>query len=120
MTSMRWVVLGLVVLLGVLQYRLWVGEGSLAQLHTLKLQLADSQVELERLRARNQALIAEVESLKTGLAAIEERARFDLGMIRDGELFLQIIEKPPAERGRAGGEGDAHSGPGADGGHNRP
>jgi cell division protein FtsB len=98
---MRWFVLGLVLLLGVLQYRLWVGEGSLAQLHTLKLQLADSETELERLRTRNQALIAEVESLKTGLAAIEERARFDLGMIRDGEFFLQVIEKPLVEGGRS-------------------
>jgi cell division protein FtsB len=101
MTPMRWLVLTLMVLLGVLQYRLWVGEGSLAQLHTLKLQIGEQEVELERLRARNQALIAEVENLKTGLAAIEERARFDLGMIQDGELFLQVIEKSEAERARA-------------------
>ncbi|EIC21837.1 cell division protein FtsB [Thiorhodovibrio frisius] len=100
MTSIRWLVLVLLALFGLLQYRLWVGEGSLAQLHTLKGQIGEQQVELDRLRARNQALIAEVESLKTGLAAIEERARFDLGMIQDGELFLQIIEKSAAERAR--------------------
>lgn len=98
MTAMRWLVLALIGLLGLLQYRLWVGEGSLAELHTLKMQIGEQQLELERLQARNQVLIAEVESLKTGLAAIEERARFDLGMIQEGELFLQLIEKPPAER----------------------
>ncbi|WP_200285796.1 cell division protein FtsB [Rhabdochromatium marinum] len=100
---MRWLVVALLALLGLLQYRLWVGDGSLAQLHTLKFQIAEYQVELERLRARNQALIAEVESLKNGLEAIEERARFDLGMIQDGEMFLQVIEKPsPAAAHRRG------------------
>ena len=103
---MRWLVVALLALLGLLQYRLWVGEGSLAQLHTLKLRMNEHQAELERLRARNRALIAEVESLKTGLAAIEERARFDLGMIQDGELFLQLIEKPAAGRARARPEPD--------------
>ncbi|WPL16295.1 Cell division protein FtsB [Thiorhodovibrio winogradskyi] len=101
MTAMRWLVLVLLALLGLLQYRLWVGEGSLAQLHTLKVQTGEQQLELDRLRARNQALIAEVDSLKTGLAAIEERARFDLGMIQDGELFLQVIEKSATERAGA-------------------
>lgn len=106
---MRWVVVGLVALLGLLQYRLWVGDGSLAQLHTLKLQLADYEAELERLRTRNQALIAEVESLKTGLAAIEERARFDLGMIQDGELFLQVIERAPKGRSESPEETDPNA-----------
>lgn len=101
MNLMRWVVPGLLILLGLLQYRLWVGEGSLAQLHALKLRIAEDQVELEQLRARNQVLIAEVESLKTGLEAIEERARYDLGMIQQGELFLQLIESEPLDRSGA-------------------
>lgn len=98
MSLPRWIALGLVVLLGLLQFRLWVGEGSLAQLHALKQQKTEDQAEVERLRARNQALIAEVESLKRGLEAIEERARHDLGMIQKGELFLQVIEKPSGAR----------------------
>ncbi len=98
---MRLVVLALLVLVGLLQYRLWVGEGSLAQLHALKLQIAEDQAEVEQLRTRNQALIAEVESLKIGLEAIEERARFDLGMIQEGELFLQLIDQADIDRARA-------------------
>jgi len=95
---MRWVVLLLVVLLGFLQYRLWVGEGGLSELHALRTQIAEHEAELERLQARNSALAAEVQSLKTGLDAIEERARNELGMIRRGEVFLQVIEKPEAEK----------------------
>jgi cell division protein FtsB len=91
---MRWVILGLLALLGLLQYRLWVGEGGLAELHALRQQIVDYQQELKRLEARNSALAAEVEDLKTGLAAVEERARSELGMIRRGEVFLQVIEQP--------------------------
>jgi cell division protein FtsB len=91
---MRWVVLLLIVLLGLLQYRLWVGDGSLAELHALRAQIEDYRSEIERLQARNLALAAEVQDLKTGLEAIEDRARSELGMIQRGEVFLQVIEKP--------------------------
>lgn len=90
---MRWVVLVLVALLGLLQYRLWVGEGSVAELHELRGRIAETEAELARLQARNNALAAEVEDLKTGLDAIEERARSELGMIQSGEVFLQVVEK---------------------------
>ncbi len=79
-------------MLVVLQYRLWVGEGSLAELHLLKQDIAQQKDELQQMRRRNQALQAEVDDLKKGLEAIEERARNDLGMIREGEIFYQIIE----------------------------
>lgn len=82
----------LFVMLVVLQYRLWVGEGSLAELHLLKQDIERQKNELRQMRRRNQALQAEVEDLKKGLEAIEERARNDLGMIREGEIFYQIIE----------------------------
>jgi cell division protein FtsB len=95
---MRWLVLLLLVLLGFLQYRLWVGDGGLAELHTLRSQIAEHEAELKRLQARNSALAAEVQNLKTGLDAIEERARNELGMIRRGEVFLQVIEKPEPEK----------------------
>ena len=82
----------LVLMLAVLQYRLWVGEGSLAEVRQLQRQTARQQMELGRLRERNEALRAEVEDLKAGLHAVEARARRELGMIREGETFYQVIE----------------------------
>ena len=79
-------------LLILLQYRLWVGEGSLAEVNNLKKEIATQKLELKQLRQRNRALTAEVQDLKQGLDAIEERARSELGMIRKGETFYQIIE----------------------------
>jgi cell division protein FtsB len=89
---MRILIFTLVLLLGWLQYRLWVGEGSLAEVHALKADIARQTRELAQLRARNQALAAEVAGLKSGNEALEERARMDLGMIKSGEVFLQVIE----------------------------
>ena len=89
---MRIVIWILLLLLVVLQYRLWVGEGSLAEVHALRQEIEGRKAELERLRIRNQALQAEVNDLKQGLEAIEERARSELGMIRQGEIFYQVIE----------------------------
>ncbi|MGB5735057.1 MAG: cell division protein FtsB [Thiohalocapsa sp.] len=91
---MRWLILGLIVLLGLLQYRLWVGDGSLEELYALRAQISDYRGELEELKARNLALAADVQNLKEGLEAIEDRARSELGMIQRGEVFLQVIEKP--------------------------
>ena len=91
---MRWLILCLIVLLGLLQYRLWVGDGSLEELHALRAQIRDYRTELEGLKARNLALAADVQNLKDGLEAIEDRARSELGMIQRGEVFLQVIEKP--------------------------
>jgi cell division protein FtsB len=82
----------LLVLLFWLQYRLWVGEGSLAEVHNLQQEINAQQQDLIELRRRNQALEAEVRDLKTGMEALEERARMELGMIREGELFYQLIE----------------------------
>lgn len=96
----RWVILGLLLLLGLLQYRLWVGEGSVKELHTLRAQIEEHREELQRLEARNLALAAEVEDLRTGLEAIEDRARSELGMIQRGEVFLQVIEKREEEGGQ--------------------
>jgi cell division protein FtsB len=89
---MRWAIVILLAVLGWLQYRLWVGEGSLAEVHALKQEIDSQQGEIERLKARNRVLEAEVEDLKTGADALEERARSELGMIKDGEIFLQVIE----------------------------
>ena len=82
----------LLVLLG-LQFRLWVGDGSLAEVATLKRQLAQQRADLQDLHERNATLRAEVDDLKQGLAAIEARARSELGLVREGETYFQLA--PP-------------------------
>ena len=82
----------LILLLGGLQYRLWVGEGSLAQVNSLNKQIADQQGENERLLERNRILEAEVLELKQGMETVEERARQELGMVKEGETLYQFVE----------------------------
>lgn len=81
----------LVLLLLVLQYRLWFSEGSIQDAVRLRAEADESRAEVLRLSKRNQALAAEVGDLKRGLEAIEERARADLGMISEGETFYQFV-----------------------------
>ncbi len=89
-------VIGLLLALFVgLQYRLWVGEGSLAEVAGLKNQLADQQAELDKLKARNALLRDEIAELKRGLEAVEARARGELGMIKEGETFYQVVPAQP-------------------------
>ena len=83
---------GLVVILALLQWRLWFGDGGVNQLGALKEQLAVQLIENEQLRLRNEMLEHEVLDLKNGLDAIEERARSDLGMIREDETFYMVIQ----------------------------
>jgi cell division protein FtsB len=90
---MRWLIPVLVVLLVLLQYRLWFGEGSLPDVWQLQQQIEQQKAENEKLRERNAALEAEVKDLKQGMSAIEERARSELGLIKKGETFYQVIEQ---------------------------
>ena len=87
--------------LALLQHRLWFGHGSLPEVSSLAAQKAWQERENAALEERNAALAAEVIDLKEGLAAIEEIARGEMGMIKEGETFYQIIDSagypPPAE-----------------------
>lgn len=89
---MRWLLVILAVLLVIFQYRLWIGEGSLAQKVNLERRVERQRLENERFRERNRVLAVEVEDLKDGLESVEERARGDLGMIKQGETFYMVIE----------------------------
>jgi len=89
---MKWLWVLLVVFILGLQYRLWVGENSLAELWGVKGKLEAQQDVNSELQSRNDALKAEVSDLKQGLDAIEERARNELGMIKEDEIFYQLIE----------------------------
>ncbi|HEU5399229.1 MAG TPA: cell division protein FtsB [Gammaproteobacteria bacterium] len=85
----------LLLLLALLQYQLWFGVGSVPDAMRLK-SLADAQAaENAALVKRNATLEAEVADLKQGTAAIEERARTELGMVKKGETFYQIVQAPP-------------------------
>jgi len=90
---MKLLAASLMALFVLLQYDLWVGEGSLTSAWKLADTLEDQRQENARLQSRNDTLTAEVEDLKSGLAAIEERARSELGMIKQGETFVQVVEE---------------------------
>lgn len=89
---MKIVLYVLIGLLLALQYPLWFGNGGVMALWQLQRELAAHQIEIAQLRERNRVLEAEVLDLKQGLEAVEERARKELGMVKKGETFFQIIE----------------------------
>lgn len=92
MRSPYWLFLVLILLLGGLQYRLWIGDGSLAKVTDLKSQISNQEGENERLLERNRILEAEVRELKKGMETVEERARHELGMVKEGETLYQLAE----------------------------
>jgi cell division protein FtsB len=96
MRGLRIVVLLLVALLAWLQWRLWFGNGGQREVEALRAQVAAQAHENRGLKQRNDALAAEVRDLKSGEAAIEERARSELGMIKPGETFYRVVDQRPA------------------------
>jgi cell division protein FtsB len=91
---MRFLTVILIALFVMLQYHLWVGEGSVPAMWQLQEAVKEQRKENSELAERNAALTAEVKDLKSGLDAIEERARHEMGMIKQGETFIQIVDKP--------------------------
>lgn len=90
---MKSLVIALIILLIVLQYKLWYNPSGIREVFRLKESIALLKKDNENLKMRNLQLEADVQDLKQGSEAIEERARNDLGMVRKGEVFYQIIEK---------------------------
>jgi cell division protein FtsB len=88
---MRPVTLVLIALLALVQYPLWWGTGGWLRVHDLQQQLADQLKHNTDMKARNDRLAGEVDDLQHGTAAIEERARYELGMIKDNEIFVQFV-----------------------------
>lgn len=84
-------VIALVLITG-LQYKLWFGEGSVQEVWRLRDQIDQKRLDTQRLVERNRALFAEVNDLKSGLDAVEEIARTELGMIREDEVFFQLLD----------------------------
>jgi cell division protein FtsB len=87
---MRWLAIAFAVLIAALQYPMWLGKGGWLQVRAYDRQLSTQREANAKLKARNETLDADVRDLKTGSEAIEERARAELGMIRQDEVFFQI------------------------------
>jgi len=98
----RWLLLALVAMLALLQFRLWTGQGGHRSVTALQSQVQQQTRENAGLEQRNSALAAEVEDLKSGEAAVEERARSELGMIKPGETFYRVVESDSAAPTTAG------------------
>ena len=92
---MRFVPFLIVGLLVAIQYPLWLGRGGWMHVREMEQQLAAQNRTNASLEDRNERLAAEVKDLKEGAGAVEERARYELGMVKDGEVFVQIVEAPP-------------------------
>jgi cell division protein FtsB len=90
---MRIITLVLAALLLLIQYPLWLGKGGWLSVTDLENQLAASRARTEQLKARNAKLDSEVRDLREGLGAVEERARYELGMIKQNEIFVQVLRK---------------------------
>lgn len=92
---MRWLSIALIALIGLLQYPMWIGKGGWLRVWDVDHQLQEQRDNNKKLEVRNGGLDAEVRDLKQGYDAIEERARYELGMIRQDEVFVQIPERGP-------------------------
>ena len=90
---MRWLTLSLAALVVLIQYPLWLGKGGWLRVWEVDQQIQAQRVTNGKLKARNAALDAEVRDLKQGVEAIEERARSELGMVRQDEVFFQVLDQ---------------------------
>jgi len=94
---MRLISVALVLLLLLIQYPLWLGKGGWLRVGELEKEVAAAQEKNEGLRQRNAKLASEVNDLKDGTGAVEERARFELSMIKQNEIYVQILGKDQAK-----------------------
>lgn len=92
---LKWLALILIALLIGLQIKLWVGDGGMRDLRAIRARVSDQKAENARLKQRNEALGADVEDLKHGQDAVEARARSQLGLVKPGEVFYQVVTPPP-------------------------
>ena len=90
---MRALLVILILLLVALQLKMWFGEGGYRDVQRLALRVEEQARENETLAQRNRELQAEVEDLRQGLEAIEERARSELGLIKEDEEFYQVVPR---------------------------
>ncbi len=92
LTRRLWPYAVLAILLALLQYKFWFGQGNWRQVESLRAQVEAQKKENRELLLRNNALLAEVKDLKSGVDAVEERARNEMGMIKPGETFYRVVD----------------------------
>lgn len=90
---MKWSAAALVIIIALLQYPLWFGKGGWLRVWEVDRQAAAQRALNRQLEARNAGLDADVRDLKSGYDAIEERARFELGLVRGDEVFVQVPQE---------------------------
>lgn len=98
---MRLITLSLAALLLLIQYPLWLGKGGWLRVWDLDNQVTAAKKKNEELKARNDKLNSEILDLREGTGAVEERARYELGMIKEGEIFIQILDPNAKSTGTA-------------------
>lgn len=96
---MKWLAAALVLVVVLLQYRVWLSDNGVHEVNRLQQAVAAQRTENDQLTDRNRQLAAEVRDLKTGMGALEERARSDLGMIASHETFYQVVPRRSAASG---------------------
>jgi cell division protein FtsB len=89
---MRLLLISLTALIVLIQYPLWLGKGGWLRVWDLSRQVDVALIKEQELKARNAKLASEVQDLKEGTGAIEERARYELGLVRDSETFVQVLD----------------------------
>jgi len=89
---LRYAALILLILLIALQVKLWTGQGGMREVWRLEHRVGEQKAENAKLKTRNETLSAEVDDLKSGDEAVEERARSELGLLKPGETFYQVVE----------------------------
>ncbi|GGI68654.1 cell division protein FtsB [Shewanella gelidii] len=90
---MKRLVFVITIVLALLQYRLWIGENSLTEYYSLEKQIALQQATNAKLIDRNEVLKEEIYELRSGTVALEERARNELGMVKEGETFYRVVNR---------------------------
>jgi cell division protein FtsB len=96
---MKYLAAALLALLVLLQYRLWFGDAGVREVNRLHAEIEHQKAENDVLRERNRTLSAEVQDLKKGTTAIEERARTDLGMVGQRETYYQVVTPSSGKAG---------------------
>ena len=90
---MKWLATILLVVFISLQYRIWFGQSSFQKIQQQENKVSQIKLENDELQLRNQKLLAEIKDLRKGVDSVEERARFQLGMIKEDEVFFRLIKK---------------------------
>ena len=93
---MKWLAIALGLVIAILQYRLWLSDSGVRELARMREAVTQQRTQNSTLVERNRQLAAEVRDLKTGMAALEERARSELGMIAGNETYYQVVPAKPA------------------------